>query len=204
MVAQYSSHGEATMRGEQFVAGMIIAGSVCAVAGLSHAATVTLPTDHTTLYLTGEIPNPFWMTFGLDAQIQLLPSGVASSPISFYRLNIGLSNGLETTTVQFAKIEGAEVENGNYGSEGPPRLLFSNSTRVLHIDPSATFFNALLLDATLYATLPDGLNFISDVPIAAAAALTETPLPAAAPLFAAGIGGIGFLIWRRSRKAKVA
>jgi hypothetical protein len=190
------------MRGEKFVAGMIVAGSICAVAGHSHAATVTLPADHTTLYLTGEIPNPFWMTFGLDAHIQLLSSGEAGSPISFYILNIGLSNGPETTAVQFAKIEGAEVENGLYGPEGSPRLLFSDSSRVLHIDPGATFFNALLLDATLYATLPDGLDFTSDVPIAAAA-LAETPLPAAAPLFATGIGGIGFLIWRRSRKAKV-
>ena len=32
----------------------------------------------------------------------------------------------------------------------------------------------------------------------------ETPLPAALPLFATGLGGLGLLGWRRKRKAKVA
>jgi hypothetical protein len=32
---------------------------------------------------------------------------------------------------------------------------------------------------------------------------TSTPLPAALPLFATGIGGLGFLGWRRKRKAQV-
>jgi hypothetical protein len=31
---------------------------------------------------------------------------------------------------------------------------------------------------------------------------TVTPLPAALPLFATGIGGLGFLGWRRKRKAQ--
>jgi hypothetical protein len=30
----------------------------------------------------------------------------------------------------------------------------------------------------------------------------ETPLPAALPLFATGLGGLGLLGWRRKRKAK--
>jgi hypothetical protein len=33
---------------------------------------------------------------------------------------------------------------------------------------------------------------------------TETPLPAALPLFATGLGALGLLGWRRKRKAKVA
>jgi hypothetical protein len=33
---------------------------------------------------------------------------------------------------------------------------------------------------------------------------SETPLPAALPLFATGLGGLGLLGWRRKRKAKVA
>ena len=31
---------------------------------------------------------------------------------------------------------------------------------------------------------------------------SETPLPAALPLFATGIGGLGLLGWRRKRKAQ--
>jgi hypothetical protein len=34
--------------------------------------------------------------------------------------------------------------------------------------------------------------------------LTQTPLPAALPLFATGLGGIGLFGWRRKRKAKAA
>ena len=32
--------------------------------------------------------------------------------------------------------------------------------------------------------------------------MTATPLPAALPLFATGIGGLGLLGWRRKRKAQ--
>jgi len=34
--------------------------------------------------------------------------------------------------------------------------------------------------------------------------LAETPLPAALPLFASGIGALGLLGWRRKRKAQAA
>ena len=33
---------------------------------------------------------------------------------------------------------------------------------------------------------------------------SETPLPAALPLFVSGIGGLGLLGWRRKRKAQAA
>jgi hypothetical protein len=38
--------------------------------------------------------------------------------------------------------------------------------------------------------------------IVATAEITTTPLPAALPLFATGIGGLGLLGWRRKRKAR--
>lgn len=189
------------MRGEHFIASIIFAGSILAAADVTRAATVPLPTGPATLHLTGEIQNPFWITFGLDAQIQLLPPGGPEDPNNFYILNVSLSNGSETTAVQFAEIQGAAVENGFYGPEGPPRLLFSDAVRTLYIDPDATFFNAFLLDATLNATLPDGLYFTPGAPgisVFAQAAVADTPLPAAAPLFATGLGGL--LIWRRLRK----
>ena len=42
------------------------------------------------------------------------------------------------------------------------------------------------------------------VEIATAAATTATPLPAALPLFATGLGALGLLGWRRKRKNAAA
>ncbi len=194
------------MRGEHFIGSVIFAGSIFAAASMAQAATVPLPTGQAAYYLTGEIQNPFWITFDLDAQIQLLPK--AEGQNSFYILDLNLSNGSETTAIQFAKIHEGADENGQYGPDGPPRLLFSDAARVLYVDPHATFANALLVSATLYAILPAGLYFTVDIPLAAAEAVvteeavTDTPLPGAAPLFATGIGGMGILAWRRLRRQR--
>ena len=186
------------MRGNLFAKSLVVLGLTCACVNGVRAANVALPTHETTLHLHGDIENPFWMEFALEADIQLLPGG-GDGMTSHYILNINLSTEADTTTIQFAKIDGAAVENG-WGE--PPRLLFSDTMRTLHIDPAATFFNALLLNANLSATLPDGLFFALEQQEAAAAVLSNNPVPAAAPLFATGLGAIGFLIWRRSRRAR--
>jgi hypothetical protein len=49
-------------------------------------------------------------------------------------------------------------------------------------------------------TNPSSLTFADGKVIPEAA--TATPLPTALPLFATGIGGLGFLGWRRKRKAQ--
>jgi uncharacterized protein (TIGR03118 family) len=49
---------------------------------------------------------------------------------------------------------------------------------------------------TLYFT--DGINGETD---GLFGAIDSTPLPAALPLFATGLGGLGLLSWRRKRKA---
>jgi hypothetical protein len=185
------------MRGKLFTS-LVVAGLACASMNATRAATVSLPTHETTLRLHGAIENPFWITFALDADIQLLP-GNGEGYVSHYFLNINLSTEADATIIQFAKIAGAEVENGLW-PDGPPRLLFSDTMRTLHVDPSATFFNALLLTANLSATLPDGLYFALEQQEASTAVLSNNPVPAAAPLFVSGLGAIGFLIWRRSRK----
>jgi len=48
--------------------------------------------------------------------------------------------------------------------------------------------------------LPSNVSFTSDSGVFLTAA--QTPLPAALPLFATGLGGLGLLSWRRNRKAR--
>jgi len=47
-----------------------------------------------------------------------------------------------------------------------------------------------------------GTFTLTDVPSVGAG--TETPIPAALPLFASGVAGLGMINWRRKRKAKLA
>jgi hypothetical protein len=73
---------------------------------------------------------------------------------------------------------------------------------------SADFLNSLDFPLTNIFNLPDGFTvndpdmFIANndflVPTSA------TPLPAALPLFASGLGGLGFIGWRRKKKAALA
>jgi hypothetical protein len=50
---------------------------------------------------------------------------------------------------------------------------------------------------TFFETDGPGFMALDDVSLTAA-----TPLPAALPLFATGLGGLGLLGWRRKRKAQ--
>jgi hypothetical protein len=51
-----------------------------------------------------------------------------------------------------------------------------------------------------FGTLPPGVSWTS----ASGEFLTSTPLPAALPLFASGLGALGLLGWRRKRKVALA
>ena len=48
--------------------------------------------------------------------------------------------------------------------------------------------------------LPSGTTGSYEASITAGAPLSETPLPAALPLFVTGLGAMGLLGWRRKRK----
>jgi hypothetical protein len=60
---------------------------------------------------------------------------------------------------------------------------------------------------TNFSTTPPPLNQTDDVSFSFATettTITATPLPAALPLFATGLGALGLLGWRRKRKARVS
>jgi hypothetical protein len=64
-------------------------------------------------------------------------------------------------------------------------------------------FSHLQIDGELIDT--DGnIQLVSNSIITANAPFTPTPLPAALPLFATGLGGLGLLGWRRKRKAQAS
>jgi len=56
------------------------------------------------------------------------------------------------------------------------------------------------IDPDIILTLPVGVYFTSDSGVFLTQ--TETPLPAALPLFATGLGGLGVFSWRRKRRAQ--
>jgi hypothetical protein len=60
---------------------------------------------------------------------------------------------------------------------------------------------------TSFSTTPPLLNQTDDVSFSYATettTITTTPLPAALPLFATGLGALGLLGWRRKRQARVS
>ena len=66
----------------------------------------------------------------------------------------------------------------------------------------------MAVDAGYYGPPQTGCSFICGAPYTnpgfeglAVAAISQTPLPAALPLFATGLGVLGLLGWRRKRKA---
>jgi hypothetical protein len=80
----------------------------------------------------------------------------------------------------------------------PVSILVSDSTRLFGLITSE--FNNIPFDLQITADVPDGLRVgIIDARFDASEA-TATPLPAALPLFATGLGALGLLGWRRKRK----
>ena len=69
----------------------------------------------------------------------------------------------------------------------------TTATASAYLDPIFTFTNDL--DASQYQLVFSPST--GDSP-------ATTPLPAALPLFATGLGGLGFFSWRRRRRATAA
>ena len=142
----------------------------------------TCPTDSTCLfgfggqvYISDALP-----TFGLLARfLQGTFNGTTCAPMGFQCFNTYFPGFFE-------------IDNANRN------LTISHSLSLLNTYPGSMpdpFFISF--------DLPDGLT-LSEAPAFAALDLNETPLPAALPLFATGLGALGLLVWRRKRKSNDA
>jgi hypothetical protein len=130
--------------------------------------------------------NPVHLTFSMTVAGSLNGSadalGTYSSEISAqFRYQTNLAPIQWIPVVSFDRIVGGPSDSQNFG----PLTL----TGTLILDQNADFFFDVLVEAQSSAT---------------ELGTSATPLPAALPLFASGLGAFGLLGWRRKRKAQTA
>jgi hypothetical protein len=158
----------------------VLAGALLLVSTAAHAATVTFALDN--------------VNFGTVAAGG---TGTITGSFAFDGTNLTNVNLMASGAIS------ADYTSGSLGAPGT--FDFTNGTTVttLVVTTPVSFSapNPLVLSATSFigssSIIEDtfGLHITSG-------SLDPTPLPAALPLFATGIGGLGLLGWRRKRKAK--
>jgi hypothetical protein len=92
-----------------------------------------------------------------------------------------------------------------YGSASPPNQIDDQGIGFSAASITGVFAFVLYSSNTGLTDLVEGCNNTGCSPITLgsfSASLAATPLPAALPLFATALGGLGFLGWRRKRKAQ--
>ena len=171
----------------------------------ANATTVNLPLNNA-IYITGDIPNPtsitlvlthippdpiFWAGLVFLQQSDhaggplVLPTGcIVGEPIC------GLFAGFLDC---FENSCGMEMLPGSFSVRNLGEAVsinVSDSSRYLEIHWTNFDDPPFIPNLQLTADLPDGFGI--------------TPLPAALPLFASGLGALGFLGWRKRRKAAAA
>jgi hypothetical protein len=125
-----------------------------------------------------------------------------------------LSQTFSDTPGQMLQISGWVLDAGNSGAAANVNFIFDGITEVAinmgtnppapdvwtqyTFDVMATGTDTFTLAFNDPASF-DGLDNFSVTPEVA-----STPLPAALPLFATGLGALGFLGWRRKRRAEAA
>src|SRR5262249_49233462 len=116
-------------------------------------------------------------------------------------------------TAESITVQGFAIFNqlGSQGSFGPTAYLFdafNNSSDLLRVNFPANggslvnyMGGSLNFGGGVFACPNSQCDFTNPLEAGSTGSLTATPLPAALPLFATGLGGLGLLGWRRKRKA---
>jgi hypothetical protein len=104
----------------------------------------------------------------------------------------GTANGTGSETLSFNFFGSLTAADGTITWTSSPTIAFGSSLLTIALSNGA-FHDA---DGFFHSASPD-----QSADINATFTLIQTPLPAALPLFAAGLGGMGMLGWRRKRKA---
>jgi hypothetical protein len=102
------------------------------------------------------------------------------------------------------KVTGLVAGNADYSPFLTPDItssgVFNDNTQQVIFPLGSPFTIIVRIDITLGAGA--SVDLVSALQDVRPTDLTPTPLPAALPLFATGIGGLGLLGWRRKRKAQ--
>jgi hypothetical protein len=136
------------------------------------------------------LPNPFTVGAGIDAVIDV--ENVTQLSIDFSASSLLIT--IETSLIYPAW--------NAAGQNGPVFSILSGNafTAITNVVASQGSVIAFLLSDKLYVNLA-GWSYHSGDTIRVDFAGSPVPLPAALPLFAAGLGAMGFMGWRRKRRA---
>jgi hypothetical protein len=195
----------------------IIACVLVLTVGTANADTITFNGEYTGTF-TGAI-------VGGPSPIILSSSGIGTDPTAAYNLtNVSFSHNTSIPdfsgppfaiqTIYNGALTLSGGGNGIGGSyTGTFQLFADTSGGTIHLDLTDLIGSGVLAgyagsgtaDGTVAFTPilpPNGFDGTFDITVNAT--LSNTPLPAALPLFASGLGALGLLGWRRKRKAQAA
>jgi hypothetical protein len=120
--------------------------------------------------------------FGFSAFLVTSSAPVSGEPVDF------------TNVTTCTDLGSAVTNSGGFVSGPPVTFSMAGTFQIL-----ASFAGDPTAGLAASSATEDSTATLTVLP-----APVATPLPAALPLFAAGLGGFGFLGWRRKRKARAA
>jgi hypothetical protein len=160
----------------------------------ANAATVTETYDFTAgPYSSGDPVSTWDGSF----TITFNPTGGAVGPSALDAFSSNLPASYGTFTFVYDGASNPILAIGDNCSTGSCTITPGTDNALLVL--SAASGGLRFTDASITSTSRPGATFLTDF-----GTVTLTPLPAALPLFATGLGALGLLGWRRKRKARVS